>query len=386
MSIAKLQGVSILHIITRLDRGGSADVVMDLAAALKADGVRSGIVYGMTADPREMPEEYAARTGVDLYSVPCLVRQISPLKDLRGFFVLFRLIRRIRPDIVHTHTSKAGILGRFAAWAAGVKTIVHTPHGHIFYGYFNAFTTRVFILIERLAAKTADIITVLTESGRDDHLSRGIGKMDQFVVVPSCVDIRRFSEGNGARIREELGWHDTFVVGWAGRLVPIKDCGSFIKAAAIIHNAYPDIRFLVAGDGEEREKLLTDCNKENLDDYLVFLGERSDIPDIMAALDVFVLSSINEGFGRVLIEAMAAGAAIVSTDVGGTAAVVENGISGLLIPPSNPSALADAVIGLKHDGVLRQNMIRNGKRRALQFDTRSVIAQFEELYGMLLES
>lgn len=385
MAEKREQKGSILHIITRLDRGGSADVVLELAAALKSHGYRVGIVYGHTVDSRENPADYAVRTGVEMYSLETLMRPVSPLNDLSAVISLVGIIRRFKPDIVHTHTSKAGIIGRFAAKIAHVHRIVHTPHGHIFYGYFGAFTTAVFVVIERLAALITDRITVLTEGGATDHLDRGIGKRTQFLVIPSSVDIGRFSSGDRQKIRNELSWGERPVVGWAGRLVPIKDCATFIRAAAQIHAAFPDAGFIIAGDGEERKALEQIRDETGLYDHLVFLGERADIPDIMAAMDVFVLSSVNEGFGRVIVEAMAAGTAVVSTDVGGTSDVVEDGVSGILVPPSDHNAIAGAVSVLLDNAEMRNRLIENGKLRARRYDTSCVIRQFEELYGALLE-
>ena len=384
MKADSLSGLTILRIITRLDRGGSTRMVLDLTKELADDGVHGVIIYGKTTEPETDLEAYAAGHNIDLYNIPQLVREIAPIKDRLAFIKIRRIIRQVKPDIVHTHTSKAGIIGRFAAWSAGVRHIVHTPHGHIFYGYFNSFVTSVFIMIERLASRITEKITVLTGKGLSDHVRMGIGSEDKFSVIHSGVDVNRYSNGDGDSIRSETGFAGRVIVGWAGRLVPIKNCSLFIEAASLIKKRYPDTRFIVAGDGEERELIERLAGKLNLSESTAFLGDCKDMPSVMAAFDVFVLSSHNEGFGRVLVEAMASGAVVVSTHVGGTADVIEDGVSGILVPPGNPSAMADAVCKVLDDDDLRVRLVKAGEKRAGLFDIRVMVDKFEELYAEIL--
>jgi glycosyltransferase involved in cell wall biosynthesis len=375
---------SVLHVITRLDRGGSADVALDLVRMLAADGYRVGIVTGLTADPQEDIDAFSLRYGIPVYRVPRLLRRISPLNDLLALCRIWLIIRRFRPDIVHTHTSKAGILGRFAAWSAGVRRIVHTPHGHIFYGYFSPGVARVFIAAERIAARITDRIVTLTRKGLEDHLAVRIGERDQFAVIPSGTDVGRFSCEDGGAVRAELGCGTRMVVGWAGRLAPVKDCATFLRAAATVISQHPDVCVLVAGDGEEREYLRSLAGELGIAANVCFLGDRRDMPRILAAMDVFVLSSLNEGFGRVIVEAMAAGTPVVSTEVGGTSEVIEDGVSGMLIPPGDPGRMADAVLSLLDNHEARARLRGNGLERAKFFDTRRMVDTYEQLYHELL--
>jgi len=376
---------SILHIITRLDKGGSADMLLDLARIQAENGSRVAIALGKTVDPQCDLEQYALQTGVIIFHIPSLLRSPSPLNDLRAFVALLRIVRRFSPDIAHTHTSKAGIVGRGAAYFAGVRKIVHTPHGHIFYGYYSPAVTKLFILLERLFARISGKITVLTQKGLSDHVAEKIGKAALFSVIPSGVNLERFIAGNGDAIRSSLAYGEETIVGWVGRLVAIKNCSSFLKAVTIVHEQKPSIRFLIAGDGDERSELEKKAAEYNLKECLVFLGNRSDIPDIMAAMDIFVLSSLNEGFGRVLVEAMAAGTAIVTTDVGGTSDVIEDTVSGILVPPSDPEALASAILSLISDKKLREKYSREGRKRAVQFDVHHTAQCFEDVYDELFE-
>jgi glycosyltransferase involved in cell wall biosynthesis len=374
---------SVLHVITRLDRGGSAEVALDLVRMLAGDGYRTGIVVGRTVDPQEDVDEYSRRYGVPVFRVPALVREVSPLRDLAALGRIRSIVREFRPDIVHTHTSKAGILGRCAVRLAGVKRIVHTPHGHIFYGYFSPSATRVFIAAERFAARFTSRIVTLTRAGLDDHLAAGIGKREQFAVIPSGTNVERFERADGSAVRAGL-CVSAPVMGFAGRLVPIKDCDTFLRAAAIVCGTHPETRVIVAGDGGERERLESLAGVLGIARNVRFLGDRRDIPEVLAAMDVFVLSSRNEGFGRVIVEAMAAGVPVVSTAVGGTGEVIEDGVSGMLVPPGDPERMADAVLGLLDDPARRARFIEHGRARAKRFDTRSMVDAYELLYAELL--
>ncbi|MHB9027334.1 MAG: GT4 family glycosyltransferase PelF [Candidatus Latescibacterota bacterium] len=381
-----LSGVSILHVITRLDRGGSSGVVLDLAQSFRARGARVGIAVGPTNEPQEDLETFARETGVVFIPISHLVRKVSPFSDICALHELKSYIRLFRPVIVHTHTSKAGILGRLAARAAGVRRIVHTPHGHIFYGYFGPLKTRLFIQAERLAAAVTGRIVTLTRKGMSDHLNMGIGRPEQYRIIPSGIDVARYMSADRSIVREETGCGASRVVGWAGRLTPVKNCAAFLHAAAEISRREPDTRFLIAGDGEERDMLHGLARSLGLGQKVTFLGDRRDMPEVLAAMDVFVLSSRNEGFGRVLVEAMASGAPVVSTDVGGAAEVLGEGNAGLLVTSGEPGELASAVIQILGDDALHDHLRAAGRRRAADFDIRVTVDAYEKVYLELLGS
>jgi len=375
--------MTVLHVITRLDRGGAAKSVLDLTRGLSLDGVHVVLIAGRTDDPETDITVFAAQNAINFFTIPQLVREVSPINDFIAFIKIRKIIKQIKPDIVHTHTSKAGILGRFAAWSTGTRYIVHSPRGHIFYGYYGSLSTAAFALLERIAAKVTDKISVLTERGLRDHVAMRIGPERLFTVIHSGVDVWSFMAGDGAGVRAEIGWKNGNIVGWVGRLVPIKDCMTFVRACALVRSRIGDVRFIVAGDGEERARLEEEARKLDLEHDLVFLGDRSDIPSVMAAFDVCVLSSLNEGFGRVLVEAMAAGAVMIATRVGGTVDVIEDGVSGILVPPSDPSGIADAVCEVLGNAELKNRLIQGGRERARVFDMDATVAQFEDLYETL---
>ena len=381
-----LSGISIVHIVTRLDRGGAAEVILDLVKALSQHGMRVTLIVGKTDNPQTDLSEFCTQNGIALYIIPNLIRSVSPIHDIIAFFKIKKIIRNLQPAIVHTHTSKAGIVGRCAAWSAGIRHSVHSPRGHVFYGYYNRYVTSVFVTLERLASHITEKITTLTKKGMQDHIDMGVGTEEKFTVVHSGVRIDRFKNGDGNTVKKETGFNDNRIVGWAGRLDSVKNCLLFVESASIIKKRMPETCFLIAGDGEEREMLQERSHDLGLSDCMMFLGDRDDMPDVMAAFDVFVLSSHNEGFGRVLVEAMAAGAVPVSTMVGGTPDVVEDGVSGFLVPKGDSQTMADAVCSLLADNELYNRLRTNGIKRAELFTLRSMVEKFEGLYAELLDT
>ncbi|MBT5876716.1 MAG: glycosyltransferase, partial [Candidatus Latescibacteria bacterium] len=186
--------VKLTHIITRLDRGGSAEVAMELAARLDRDRYDTRIVTGHTVEPVYDLEAFSEQTGIPITILPRLRRDINLLDDIAACRDLTRLLKQSQPDVVHTHTSKAGILGRIAAKIAGTPVVVHAPHGHIFHGYFDRFTSRFFILLEKLMARGTDRIITLTDLGKRDHITYGIAPENRFATIPCAIDLSRFRD------------------------------------------------------------------------------------------------------------------------------------------------------------------------------------------------
>ena len=329
--------IKVLHVITRLIIGGAQENTLYTAAGLDKNKYWVMLASGPTYGPEGNIEDAVRKNKVNFVKIPELVREIHPYKDPIALFKLYKLIRRYRFDIVHTHTSKAGILGRCAARMAGTKVIVHTPHGHLFYGYYGKFKTKCFIWLERTIACITSCIITLTEIGKKEHISFGIAESQKFRVVQSGIDSEIFTKTDPFKVlklRKELGLSaDNKVVGTVARLVPIKGHSYFIQAAEKIVKQIPQSRFIIVGDGVLRAKLGRQVREKNLADYFYFLGLRSDVSDLLSLFDVFVLSSLNEGMGKVVVEAMASARPVVATRVGGIPEVVSDNDTGLLVEP-----------------------------------------------------
>ncbi|MCC7431463.1 glycosyltransferase family 4 protein [bacterium] len=377
--------VKVIHVITRLDEGGSSAVTLELANGLEQEGFNNKIIFGKTLVPQVNFVEFTQKTGIDLLEVPELVREVSVWKDFVAFVKILKIVIKEKPKIVHTHTSKAGIIGRLAGFFAKVPVIVHTPHGHIFYGYFGKFRTKFFILLERLLAGVTDKITNLTELEKQDHVNEKIAKPEKFVPIYCGIFLSEFKSCKETKIRAEFGISgDTFLVGFVGRLVEIKGCDIFLRGAEVFGKKFDDVKFLIVGDGELRQDLENLAKELGIAEKVIFTGTRKDIPQIFHALDVFVLTSRNEGLGRVLIEAMVSGIPIVASKVGGVSEVLENGKNGLLFSSENFNELSENLVKLKAGKNLRQTLIENGKVRAEGFEMATMIQRVKNLYNELL--
>ncbi|HPV06224.1 MAG TPA: glycosyltransferase family 4 protein [Aggregatilineales bacterium] len=339
--------IRVMRIIARLNIGGPAVHVSLLTAGLNDGEFTSRLVTGVIGEAEGDMSYLAREMGVEPVVIPTMRREIEPLNDLRTLRALTRLMREFRPHVVHTHTAKAGFVGRLAARLTGVPVVVHTFHGHVFHGYFGPAKTRLFIELERLAARGSDVILTISERLRGDLLAYRIAPPEKIRVVPLGLPLDSLRDLDGLRggLRRELGVStDTQLVGIIGRLVPIKNHDLFLAAARRVREERPDTHFVIVGDGERRAELEALVQEMGLADAVTFTGWRDDLPGIYADLDVLVISSRNEGTPVSIIEAMAAGVPVVSTDVGGVADVLLGGELGRLTPPSDADALARGIV------------------------------------------
>ncbi len=376
-------GLRIAHIITRLDPGGSSESTLLTAAAFGPPDFESWLVHGPSRSGPATGDAPAALGSVRFAEIPTLRRKVDPLGDARALLALYRLLRRGGFDIVHTHTSKAGFLGRLAARLARVPRILHTPHGHVFHGYFGPAATRAFIALERWAAGFTERIITLTDAEAAQHLAQGVGRPGQFVTIPSGVDLARVRAvaAAGRPVRGALGLGaDTPLIGAVSRLASVKGITHLVGAMPEILRRCPGAHLLLAGDGEERPALEAQAAALGVADRVRFLGFREDATAVIAALDVFALPSLNEGMGRVLVTAMALGVPVVAARVGGVPDVVEDGRQGLLVPPTDPAALAEAIAAILGDGMRAAAMGAMGRARAERFSLEVMLGRLDRLY------
>jgi glycosyltransferase involved in cell wall biosynthesis len=382
--------VKILHIITRLDRGGSADNTLLSCIGQCRLGHEVTLVTGTGLTNDSPLKETAGEQGVKLVLLPSLVRAVSPLRDLKAVWACRRIIRGGQYDVVHTHTSKAGIVGRMAARISGGCRVVHTPHGHVFYGYFGWLKTKIFIWAEKIMARWTDVIVTLTDREAEEHLENGVGRRGQFVTVFSGIPMNNESGEcgkNKSALRLALGLpHEGPLIVSAGRLDPIKGHGTLIEALALVVNGRPGVHLVLAGDGELAAAYKTLAEDLGVHDHISFLGWRSDVGELLEAADLFVLPSINEGMGRAVIEAMHAGLAVVATHVGGVPMIVEEGVTGHLVPPEDPASLAAAIGRLLSHEALRTAMGEAGRLKASTFSDEAMVQHLEAVYRRTLSS
>ncbi len=378
----------VIRIITRLNIGGPAIHAILLTQSLQDDSFSSILVSGHTAPTEGNMLDLARTKGVTPVMVEGLGREIAPTKDLAVLLRLYRLLRAERPDIVHTHMAKAGTVGRLAARLARVPLVVHTYHGHVFHSYFGRAKTQLFIRIEQGLGRLTDRILTVGEKQRQEILDYGIGSPEKMRVVPLGLELEPFldCERNRGELRAEFGVPSgTRLVGIVGRLVPIKGHSDFLKSAQSVLRRTRDVVFLVIGDGELRQELEEQAASLGVTEGVRFLGWRRDLTRIYPDLDLVVLSSLNEGSPVALIEAMSAGRAVVSTDVGGVSDVVSDGVDGVLVPPREPEKLADAICGLLCSRDRLDQMGARGRRSVYpKYSVGRLVSDVRAVYSELL--
>ena len=393
-----MRKIKVIHIITRLDKGGSAENTLLTVRGLDREMYDVILIRGLSAESNMTEDEAEAveksvreaeSEEVRVVTVPSLVRRISPFYDLKAFFALIKILRHEHPDIVHTHTSKAGISGRWAAFFARVPIIIHTPHGHVFWGYFGRCKTLFYIVLERLTACITDKIIALTEQEKKDHLHFRIAFEDKFSIVHSGISLDRFSNTSidPAAMKKKLEIPEgNLVVGTTGRLTRIKGHRYLIEAAARIVDARPDTTFVFLGDGELLDELKNMASRLGIEENVKFPGWRPDVAEVMSIFDVFVLPSLNEGMGRVLVEAMALGKPIVASDVGGISDLVIHDRNGYLVPVGDVETLAARIKELLDDFGKREKMGNMGRRYAAKYSSEEMVKKIDQLYRELAVS
>lgn len=382
--------IKVLHIVTRLGPGGVTLPLIALSKYVNKEKFDFSFIAGLERDLRFDKSKKALGEGMNLTIIPYLQREINPLKDFLSLVRLYFFIKRGDFDIVHTHTSKAGVLGRIASKLAKVSVIIHHTHGHVFKGMFNPFLTRIFILIEKVMALITDKIITLTQLGKEDLIQYGIAKPSKFVVIPSGIDLKRFLRVrvNIEEKKKSLGIRDDYpVIGTVAHLVERKGYFYLIKAIAQVKKDYPEIKVLIVGEGYLRNHLENRVEKLGMQKNFLFLGARDNVEEIYPLLDLFILSSVNEGMGRALLEAMACGKAVVATKVMGIPELVIDGVSGILVPPKDSDALAEEIINLLRDRNKLRKMGKAGRemvRACSYFDSKAMVKRIENLYQELI--
>ena len=376
--------VRVLHVITGAWLMGGAQ----RNTLLTLEGLASrGYDVELVCGPGEGLVTAARRAGVPVTVFPSMNRRLSPLRDLRCVHEHLTFFRRRRFDIVHTHSSKAGIVARFAAHRAGTPIIVHTIHGTPFRWELGAFVSRAAILLERAAAARTDRLVAVAELVKQEFVDAGICAADKIETIYSGIDFTEFDRPvDVAATKRALGIPaGDHVVGAVGHLFERKGHRDLVEAARAVVAAIPNVTFIVAGEGPERLALDAHIVEAGLRGRVRLLGDRPDVPALLAVMDVYVQPSLAEGLGRSLTEALYARRAVVATAINAVPEIVEHERTGVLVPPRSPHALAAAVIGLLVDAAKRRQLGERGHRRVASVFTADVmIERIDDLYRRLL--
>ena len=375
--------IRVLRIIARMNVGGPAWQTSVLTRGLGDYGFETRLLAGQLADGEA---DFVALRDPDLevVSIAGLGRPIRLGGDLRAFWSVYREIRRFSPMIVHTHTAKAGVIGRVAAVAARVPIRVHTFHGHVLHGYFSPLTTRLLRMVERVLARHTTALVAVGQRVGEELVAAGIGTVDKFTAIaPGVGSAETVLDRADARAAHDLPATSPVVL-FIGRLTSVKRPDRLLAAFEQVVAKVPDATLVVAGQGDLLEEVRSDAQR--LGESVRFVGWRPDVASLYAASDVVVISSDNEGMPVTLIEAAMAGVPGVTTDVGSASEVVEDQVTGLVVP-TDPGAIAEALIDLLSDPGRRLDMGCAAELRARQrFSSERLVADHAALYRRLADS
>jgi glycosyltransferase involved in cell wall biosynthesis len=383
--------IRVLRVIARLNVGGPALHVAYLSAGLAERGYETTLVAGDVAKGEESMAFVAESAGVEVVRLPGLSREISPVRDLLAALRVAREIRRTRPHILHTHTAKAGAIGRAAAVLAGrarPQVVIHTYHGHVLNGYFGLVGTSVFRAIERILARFSDALVAVSPQVRDDLVALDVAPAQRFAVVRLGIDLepRVQTTVDAAELRRRLGiGSERFVVGWFGRMTAVKRTDDLIDVLVALHRRDIDACVLLVGDGTDRERLEQRARDGGVARDVFFLGYQKDVASWYALADAVVLTSVNEGTPVTIIEALAAGRPVVTTNVGGVADVVRDGIDGFLVEVGDTEGMATRLAEIAVDPRVGRRLAASGRDRVLsRYAIARLVDDIDRLYRSML--
>lgn len=380
----------VAHIITRLIIGGAQEnTLLTVEDQVRDYGDRVALITGPGLGPEGSLEERAHCSGAEMHVLPQFRRNIHPLRDWSSYRDLVTLLRNLKPDLVHTHASKAGILGRWAAAKVGIPA-VHTIHGASFHYGQSPAASWLYRQLERNAARSTARFISVAEAMTDQYVAAGIALRDRFVTISSGFDVEPFLTPlrDPVVVRNELGLRpEHVVIGKIARLFHLKGHEFLIAAAGAVAAQVPNVRFLLVGDGLLRSEFEQKISAAGLKDHFVFTGlvPPSRIPELIHAMDIVVHTSLWEGLARVLPQGLIAGKPVISYDVDGAREVVLPGETGFLLPPQSIEPLAQAMIELASDAELRARYGTAGRARfADQFRHQTMTRRIREVYAAVL--
>lgn len=372
--------MKVLQVLVGGAWGGGSVVVLAITRALIARGDRVWVACLDDENARKFRE-----AGATVVRPPLWFRPINPL-DIGPLLYLAGLCWKERFDLVATHTSKGGFLGRIAARAAATPHIVHYAHGFSFNKALNPAVHRFYVLLERLAARAGDLTISVNEEQRRMAVKLGVDSPERICTVHNGIDLSPYAATDRETARQRLGLDAAVpVVGTVGRLVPQKGFAHLIRAFPLLAGSLPSVRLVIAGEGPLEAELRREADQTGLADRIDFLGFRRNIPEILAAFDVFALPSLWEGLSISLLEALAAGKPIVATDIDGNREAIEPGETGLLVPAADPAALAEALRSVLLDSLLAQTLARNARRcAAIRFSQDRMVEENLAVYDRVV--
>ena len=378
----------VFHVITKLELGGAQKVTLMTLERLPRDRYDVALI----TNPDGLLVEWAKRIpGLNLYWMPSLIREVQPVQDFIALVSLWRLFRRERPHVVHTHSSKAGILGRWAAWLAGVPNIFHTAHGFGFNDFQRPIVHNLYIWLEKMTGRISTKLVVVSYANADKGEKNGIFKRGDWILCRDAISVDQFMQPGPART-QLANWgvgEDTgkVIVGMIACFKPQKSPVDFVDVAAEVLKQNPRVHFVMAGDGELRPQVEARIRQRGIEGKMTLLGWKTEaeMPAVYRNLDIVVLTSLWEGLPCVFSEAMACELPIVATNVDGAREAIVHDDNGYLHEPHDIRGMAQSVLKLVESRELRRKMGARGKTRVMEFDIGTSVSNLETAYQECLK-
>ncbi len=374
--------IKILHVITHLPIGGAQDNTLYTVELLDKEKYDISLCCNLDGDLVERAKKIEA---IKLFDISFLCREVSPYRDIRAFLSLYKLFKEENFTIIHTHSSKAGLLARLAAVLNKTPIVIHTIHGFAFNDFMNMFKKNFFIYVEKLLAKWTDVLITVSNLNKKKIIDLNIAHENKIKNIYSGIDLRLFTNKRNDDFRKELNLeNDHLLLGSVGRLSDQKDPITMIEAFGIISKPFPNAHLALVGDGELKGKILEKIDQLKLKDRVHLTGNKNKPWSVYHSMDLFIMSSIYEGLGRSITEALSCGVPVVCTDVEGVPEIVRDNITGILVPPKDSNKLADGIIRTLNDMETAKKMAEEGRRFVKDnFDVNKMVNDIDSLYNTL---
>tara|TARA_B110000014_G_scaffold69300_1_gene47315 strand:+ start:102 stop:1244 length:1143 start_codon:yes stop_codon:yes gene_type:complete len=374
--------IKILHVITHLPIGGAQDNTLYTVELLDKEKYDISLCCNLEGALVERAKKIEA---IKLFDIPFLCREVSPYRDIRAFLSLYKLFKEEDFTIIHTHSSKAGLLARLAAVLNKTPIVIHTIHGFAFNDFMNGLKKNFFIYLEKLLAKWTDVLITVSNLNKKKIIDLNIAHENKIKNIYSGIDLSLFTNKRNDDFRKELNLeNDHLLLGSVGRLSDQKDPITMIEAFGIISKPFPNAHLALVGDGELKGKILEKIDQLKLNGRIHLTGNKNNPWSVYHSMDLFIMSSIYEGLGRSITEALSCGVPVVCTDVEGVPEIVRDNITGILVPPKDANKLADGIIRTLNDMETAKKMAEEGRRFVKDnFDVNKMVNDIDSLYNTL---
>jgi len=374
--------IKLLHVITHLPIGGAQDNTLYTVELLNKKKYDISLCCNLDG---ELVERAKKVEDIKLFDIPFLCREVSLYNDVKAFFSIYKLLKNGNFDIIHTHSSKAGFIARLAAKLNKIPVIIHTVHGFAFNDFMNVYKKNFFIYVEKILARWTDVLITVSNLNKNKIVDLNIAKEENIKNIYSGIDLSLFTDQRNSDFRKELNLgDDKILIGSVGRLSNQKDPITMINAFEIVSKKFPEAYLVLVGDGPLKVKIIDRIKKLKLKNRVHLTGNKSNPWDVYHSIDLFIMSSIYEGLGRSITEALSCGVPVVCTAVEGVPEIIKDSITGTLVPPREPIELADGIIrSLQNMKVAKRKAAEGRKFVQDNFDVNKMVEDIDVLYQTL---